>query len=442
MEIRRGSSSGYQREEAIAHETGYCRPMTEADLDLTKKNPPAKPSASAYRIVVASGPNAGASIVVDQNGVDRSLVGTSPTSHLRLTDPHVSRRHVVLEPTAAGLSVLDIGSTNGTSINGVRIREALVGVGAQIAIGDTVPATEQAPTLPEADSFGRMVGASRSSRRLFALGQHLATTAVPVLVEGEAGTGKALFAETLHEASARAGGPFIIFDVASVPANRAAALLFDPNGLWERAAGGTLFVAEPALLPNDVQRRLVRLVEGKERGPAAVRLVVGSRTDLDTAVEDGRVREDFFHAFVGGRVAIAPLRTRRDDVDALARHFWKELGGQGEIPPGLLERLRAHAWPGNVRELESVVARHAVAGEIAAPAHMESTEHDGGFIDRLLDRSLPITQARELLIEHFERRYVTRVLERYAQVGEAAAAAGLAPRYFRTLKAKYGYGTK
>jgi DNA-binding NtrC family response regulator len=287
-----------------------------------------------------------------------------------------------------------------------------------------------------------MVGASRPSRRLFALGQHLAASAVPVLVEGEAGTGKALFAETLHEASAHAGGPFIVFDVASVPANRAAPLLFgDGGGLWERAAGGTLFIAEPALLPGDVQRRLVRLVEGRERS-GAVRLVVGSRTDLDVAVEDGRVREDFFHAFVGGRVVIAPLRTRRDDIDALARHFWKELGGAGELPSGLLERLRAHAWPGNVRELESVVARHAVAGEIAALSHLASTEHDGGFIDRLLDRSLPITQARELLIEHFERRYVTRVLERYAQVGEAAAAAGLAPRYFRTLKAKYGYGTK
>ena len=424
--------------------------MTGADVDLTKKNPPPMASASAYRIVVAKGPDAGASIVVDQNGVDRSLVGTSPTSHLRLTDPHVSRRHVVLEPTAAGLSVLDIGSTNGTSINGVRIREAVVGVGAQIAIGDTMlaiePAAEPAPSLPEAGSFGRMIGASRSSRRVFALGQLLASSAVPVLVEGEAGTGKALFAETLHEASASAGGPFVVFDVASVPANQAAPLLFgDGTGLWERAAGGTLFIAEPALLPGDVQRRLVRLVEGRERSSSsgtAVRLVVGSRTDLDAAVEDGRVREDFFHVFVGGRVAIAPLRTRRDDIDALARHFWKELGGAGELPPGLLERLRAHAWPGNVRELESVVARHAVAGEIAAPVRTAAPEYDGGFIDRLLDRSLPITQARELLIEHFERRYITRVLERYAQVGEAAAASGLAPRYFRTLKAKYGYGTK
>jgi DNA-binding NtrC family response regulator len=425
--------------------------MTGSDVDLTKKNPPPKASASAYRVVVATGPDAGASIIVDQNGVDRSLVGTSPTSHLRLADPHVSRRHVVLEPTAAGLSVLDIGSTNGTSINGVRIREALVGVGAQIAIGDTVltiePAAESAQALPEAGSFGRMVGVSRPSRRLFALGQHLAASAVPVLVEGEAGTGKALFAETLHETSARAGAPFVIFDVASVPANRAASVLFGDGGaggpgLGERAAGGTLFIAEPALLPGDVQRRLVRLVEGKERGAAAPRLVVGSRTDLDAAVEDGRVREDFFHAFVGGRVVIAPLRSRRDDIDALARHFWKELGGPGELPSGLLERLRGHAWPGNVRELESVVARHAVAGEIAAVSQLASTEHDGGFIDRLLDRSLPISQARELLIEHFERRYVTRVLERHQQIGAAAAASGLAPRYFRTLKAKYGYGTK
>jgi DNA-binding NtrC family response regulator len=426
-----------------------------AQLDRTTKNPRTPSSNTAYRIVVESGRDAGSSIVIDQGGVDRVLVGTSPSCQLRLTDPLVSRRHVVLEPTAQGLSVVDIGSTNGTSIHGVRVREALVEVGALIAVGESMlriePATEAAPALPEAEAFGRMIGPSRPSRRLFALGHQLAASEVPVLIEGEAGTGKALFAETLHEVSARASAPFVVFDAAAVPSSRAAPLLFgagagprggaDP-GLWDRANGGTLLISEPALLPSDVQRRLVRLAERREPGAADVRLVVASRTDLDAAVEDGRVREDFFHVFVGARVAIPPLRARREDVEGLARHFWKELGGAGEISSALLERLQGHSWPGNVRELESVVARHAALGEFGPLPRPPADDIQGGFIDQLLDRELPITQARELLIEHFERRYVGRVLQRHEHVGAAAVASGLAQRYFRTLKAKYGYGSK
>jgi DNA-binding NtrC family response regulator len=425
--------------------------MAPADIDATRKNPRTTTTPTAFSVVVESGRDAGASIVVDQNGLGRSLVGTSPTCDLRLNDPHVSRRHVILEPTRMGLSVVDIGSTNGTMINGVRVREAIVDVGAVIAIGDTrlviQPATEGSALLPEAEAFGRMIGTSHFMRRLFAIGHRLAATSVPIVIEGEAGTGKALFAETLHETSARAKGPFLVFDTSSVASGRAPAMLFggkgegDGVGLWERANGGTLLIGEPALLPTEVQRRIVRLVQGKER-LGDVRLLVASRTDLDSAVEDGRLRDDFFHLFVGARIPIAPLRTRKEDIEGLACHFWKELGGAGELPAALLERWRAHSWPGNVRELETVVARHAVAGEVAALPRPATDEADGGFIDRLLDRELPIAKARELLIEHFERRYVTRVLQRHEQIGKAAAASGLAERYFRTLKAKYGYGTK
>jgi DNA-binding NtrC family response regulator len=432
--------------------------MTGAELDRTTKNPRTPAIASAYRVVVETGRDAGASAVVAHGGIDRLLLGTSPTCQLRLTDPLVSRRHVVLEPTAQGLSVVDIGSTNGTSIHGVRVREAIVDAGARITIGDTTlriePATEPAASIPEAEAFGRMIGASRATRRLFALGHQLASSSVPVVIEGEAGTGKALFAETLHEASPRAGGPFLVFDASSVPSTRAAPILFgttkvssgankdDTVGLWERAHGGTLLISEPALLPSDVQRRLVRLVERRESAAADVRLVVASRTDLDAAVEDGRVREDFFHVFVGARVAIAPLRARREDIEGLARHLWKELGGAGELASALLERLQAHSWPGNVRELESVVARHAALGEFGELPRAATDDVDGGFIEQLLDRELPIIQARELLVQHFERRYVGRVLKRHEHIGDAAAASGLAPRYFRTLKAKYGHGSK
>lgn len=407
------------------------------------------------RLVVEAGRDAGQSLLLDVASGERPLIGTSPSCALRLHDPHVSRRHLLLEPSSDGLLLRDVGSTNGTTIHGVRIREAIVDMGARVVIGETTlrveAATEAVAALPEADAFGRMVGASRAMRRLFAIGERLAATNAPVLVEGETGTGKTLFCESLHEAGPRADQPFLVFDASAVPSNRVAPMIFGDTrgvGLLREAEGGTLLIQELTTIPTDVQRRLLHLIERGEvmmhdgLRAANVRLMFSSRPDVDAAVEDGRVREDLFQKLVVSRVALPPLSQRAHDTDVMARLFWTKSGGAGEIPQALLERYAGYSWPGNVRELESTVAKHAAVGLIDEAPIVPSEASGMALIDQLLERDLPIAQAREELVLLFERRYVDRVLKRYGNVRAAAAASGLALRYFRTLKAKYGYGAK
>ena len=141
---------------------------------------------SRAHVTLADKLSTGLATLVDTSGVDRPLVGTSPACQLRLTDPHVSRRHLVMEATPRGLSVVDVGSTNGTSIHGVTIREATVEVGARILVGDTMlrvdAATEISDSLPEADSFGRLLGASRASLAVQFLGEAIGFSMIALVI--------------------------------------------------------------------------------------------------------------------------------------------------------------------------------------------------------------------------------------------------------------------
>jgi DNA-binding NtrC family response regulator len=312
-----------------------------------------------------------------------------------------------------------------------------------------------------------MVVADPEMLRLYAQIERLSRTQLPVLISGESGVGKEHAALAVHGWSGRRTRPFVPLHCAALQDALLEAELFGYErgaflgavngkpGLLERADRGTLFLDEVSGLSATAQARLLRVLEdqratrlgGIEERTLDLRIVAATSCDLAAEVAAGRFRGDLYFRLTGAILALPPLRARRRDIAALAQHFLAQAYpateyGRVEISPAAMQRLEAHPWTGNVRELESVVARHAVAGEIAALPPAGADVADGGFIDRLLDRELPITQGRELLIEHFERRYVARVLKRHEHIGEAAAASGLAPRYFRTLKAKYGYGTK
>ncbi|HSO31678.1 MAG TPA: sigma 54-interacting transcriptional regulator [Labilithrix sp.] len=416
---------------------------------------------TAFRITVLQGPDAGAAVTIDASNPTSTLVGSSAACQLVLHDPKVSRRHASIDIAERGLRVADLDSTNGTTVNGIRIAEAFLVGGEVIGVGGTNLHVERQTALQarvsSAVSFGRMVGASVAMRRLYPLCERLAASDITVVIEGETGTGKELLAEELHDGGPRRGGPFVVFDCSSVAPALIEGVLFGeegPNvssrGVFEAANDGTLLIDEITELPPLLQRKLLRAIEkgevcrvGTDRWlHVNVRVIATTRRDLEKEVEAGRFREDLYFRLAVGRVELPPLRRRHGDAALLADYFAKRLAAESSLPSDFLRRYEGYAWPGNVRELHNTVARRLALGD-ADPEHdgEEGEEPEGSPENAfrwILDQDLPFTSARDLVTAEFERDYVQRVLDQHGgNVSRAAAASGLARRYFQILKARH-----
>ncbi|HVZ34451.1 MAG TPA: sigma 54-interacting transcriptional regulator [Polyangiaceae bacterium] len=424
------------------------------------------PVPEPFVLTVVKGPDQGQSFSLDGSQPSRLLLGQGPACDIRLTDRTVSRRHVGLDVEGGRVRVSDLGSKNGTKINGVKIVEGWVQGGETIQAGSTLFRLDSQPSgakvaLSSATSWGRMIGASTEMRRLYPLLEKLAQSDVPVIIEGDAGTGKELLAECLHEQGPRADGPFVVLDCTAVPGQLLEAELFGhaagarPGvtearaGAIERAHGGTLLISEVAELESSLQIQLLRVLErrsvrriGSDQPiETDFRLLVSTRSDLDREVAAGRFRDELLHRIAVARVELPPLRRRKGDVQVLARHFCQELGGSEQA---LGQALRLgwdeHPWPGNVRELRSTVARHLALGELAELSAEEPPQADEPVsVDQIIEQALtlPLGEARQRVVVEFERRYVRRVLDRHSgNVTHAAESAGVARRYFQILKAR------
>ncbi|MDB4942211.1 MAG: hypothetical protein JWP97_1745 [Labilithrix sp.] len=408
---------------------------------------PTGDAASTFVLAVVEGPDTGLVITLDASG-PRALLGQSPVCSLRLTDPEVSRRHASLAVTSTHLQLIELGSTNGTTVNGVSVKEASLHGGEAIRVGRTVIKVQrEAPRfveLAQAASFGRVTGASSAMKKLYPVLASLAATDKAILLEGEAGTGKELVAEELHLASRRKDAPFVTLDASALPTQELEGRLFGAAGepgLVEQARGGTLFVNEVGNLSRDVQARLKDLV-----GAGEVRVIAGTRRDLDRDVASGRFADDLFFALAGGRVELPPLRERDGDVALLAAHFWSELAENGAdaeaeasgLPEDFLPRFEHYPWPGNVRELKSAVVARKTLGELGQAYRSEEAKNAGlDFMSAVIEDDLPFPSARERVVKEFERRYVERVLARHGgSVTKAARASGVAHRYFQLIRAR------
>lgn len=187
------------------------------------------------------------------------------------------------------------------------------------------------------------------------------------------------------------------------------------------------------------QRQVLR--EGaREFTPIDVRILVASRRDLDAEVQVGRFREDVLQCLATTRIELPPLRKRQGDVGLLARHFWRVVGGGDAIPADFAARLDTYSWPGNVRELANVVARRFADGadEITSAPQAELSDPTlASALEKILESDMPFSRARAAALNEFERRYVARVLARHGgHVGRAAAASGIARRYFQVLRGR------
>ena len=231
-------------------------------------------------------------------------------------------------------------------MQGSRFKELTLGFGTEVTIGQTVlkyvpdeEAIELGPS--DAESYGALVGRDPKLRRLFRLLDDVAATDATVLIEGETGTGKELFAEEIHRHSPRKDGPFVVFDCGAVPDELIESALFghvrgaftgavtDRRGAFEEADGGTLFLDEIGELSTGgaagaaarARQASVRPVGGSSYARASVRVVAATNRNLRAEIAAKQFREDLYYRLAVVRMQVPPLRERPDDIPLLVEHF-------------------------------------------------------------------------------------------------------------------------
>lgn len=322
-----------------------------------------------------------------------------------------------------------------------------------LAARDPLPDGEGEEEAGEA-AFRSVIGRSPALREAVRMAMRVARRrASTVLVGGETGTGKELFARGIHYAGPTPEAPFVPVNCAAIPAHLLESELFGhergaftdakqkKQGLLELARTGTLFLDEVSELPHDLQPKLLRVLEerrvrrvgGFDEIEVRCRVIAATNEPLEEAVAEGRFREDLFYRLNVLRVTIPPLRERPGDVPLLAHHFLADLAeDQGLSPvklsPEALKSLEAHAWPGNVRELKNVLDRAALVcdGNVVRPQHLAISERrslrpgDGGAIEGYIaippqGRSLASVEAEAvrltLGITGWNRSAAARILE-------------------------------
>jgi DNA-binding NtrC family response regulator len=281
-----------------------------------------------------------------------------------------------------------------------------------------------------------------ATKQVLAMIARAAPSPLPVLIQGETGTGKELLARALHEQGPRASFPFVPINCAALPENLIESELFGhergaftgaverKTGLFEVATRGTVFLDEIAELTLPLQSRLLRVLETQEffrvggTRPVRVdvRVVSATNRDLRAEVEAGRFREDLFYRVNGVSVRVPPLRERRGDVALLARHFLDQGGGGRLLDDSAVEALRAYDWPGNVRELEMVVGRAA----LLTPG---ATIRGEDLPLEIRPRAAPRVLRTDLSLAEMEKEYVLAALERHrGHRGRTAEALEIDPK--------------
>lgn len=423
----------------------------------------AQPSSTKHKqftLVVTAGPDKGRRFALDPAQPSTVLIGQSPACDIRLTDPQVSRRHASLELIGRSLRITDLGSTNGTFADRIRVVSADLQGGEFLRFGATLLRVDAKDAsdecgLPHVQQFGRVVGDSAEMRRLYPLCERLAAGTIPVVIEGETGTGKEVLAESIHDMGPRASGPFVVFDCTACPPNLLEVELFghergaftgaigQRKGVFEQAHGGTLFIDEIGELDADLQPKLLRFLESGEIQPLGerpqhvdVRIVAATNARLEELVRAGRFREDLFYRLNVVSLTIPPLRERREEIPTLVNHFLTMHAKQAgkpipQLTPKALECLSAYEWPGNVRQLTNELKRvvalseddelvdvtHLAPNVRTSTPTLPPTHGDRSYCSVWLDRPL------QQIHDDIERAAITRAMERNGNNQVAVAAA-------------------
>ena len=393
----------------------------------------------------------------------RCAVGSHPSNDLVIEDTTVSRFHCELAIADTLVRVRDLGSLNGTCAGPIQITDALVPGGTVLRLGNSdlrIHVDEQETELASSEhsSFGPLIGESDVMREVFSQLEKIAASDATLLVQGETGTGKEGVAEAVHDASARASGPFVVVDCSAIPANLLESELFGHEvgaftgaterrvGAFEQASGGTLFLDEIGELPTELQPKLLRALEsrvirrvGGKTVHCDLRIIAATNRDLRAEVNRGAFRADLYFRLAVVKVELPPLRERAEDIPLLVEHLLQRIGAAPHAITELTQRdfvaaLAEASWPGNVRELRNHLEQCVVFGERRLP-NTPRTPHPATNIDA----SLPYDVARRQALDSFERGYVLALLERHeGNVMAAARAAGLNRAYLYRLLNRHG----
>ena len=300
------------------------------------------------------------------------------------------------------------------------------------------------------------LGQAPATRQLLELVNRVAASAgTHVLIRGESGVGKELVAGLIHRRSPREGAPFVVLNCSAIPQELLEAELLGyekgaysgaavaKKGLLEVADGGTLFLDEVADLPQTLQPKVLRVLDGSpfrrlgglRNIDSDVRFVAATNRDLEEAVSAGRFRDDLLFRLKVFELRVPPLRERVEDIELLAEHFLRTLGaavGKPEIrlAPESLCRLQAYRWPGNVRELKNVLERALILtdGDTVTPEALPPQMH-----------LTPMDAAGDLRLSTAKKRHILSVLERVGRNrSEAARKLGISRSTLKMLLQRYG----
>ncbi len=319
---------------------------------------------------------------------EKMIIGSDQNNDIRLQDPSVSKYHAIIEYRQDHFFIKDQNSAEGTYVDDKKISETVLNPDTEIRIGKIklsfTTATSDATISPSQESsFNGMLGQSTEMRKIYSLIKRIAPSNVPVLLQGETGTGKELATRAIHSLSNYSKGPLVIINCGAIPKNLIESEFFGHKkgsftgsqseriGAFERAHGGTIFLDEIGELPIDLQPRLLRVIEDKmvtrvgadQAIPTDFRLISATNRKLEEEIEEGNFRQDLFFRINVIPITLPPLRERKEDIPALADFFLKtkatttDFAGRLKLSSQAKSKLMKHDWPGNVREIKNVIER-------------------------------------------------------------------------------------
>ncbi|HLK38233.1 MAG TPA: sigma 54-interacting transcriptional regulator [Polyangiaceae bacterium] len=440
-------------------------PSDGEPIEISTRALSAAGAAAAVHAVVLSGSAKGTSRPIG----DRCRIGKASDNDIVLADDTVSRHHCELTRRPDGVHVRDLGSTNGTRVQGARVTEAVLQPGAVIKVGEVDiairPAVRNVEVLPSDKSwFGGAIGQSLGMRSIFGILERIAPTDATVLLEGETGTGKDVLARAVWTESARAQGPFVVVDCGAVSYSLLESELFGHErgaftgavaarqGAFELADGGTVFLDEIGELPLDVQPKLLRVLEAREFRRVGgnkmiktdVRVIVATKRNLQREVQAGKFREDLYFRLAVVPITVPPLRARREDVPMLVDHMLKASGAGLSVSTDTMQALAAHDWPGNVRELRNVLERALYLARASGQSELSlvSLPMSGlatGPDAFQFEAGKSYRETRAKYDTEFERRYVKWLLARHGgNVSAAARDAKMDRKHLHDMAKKHG----
>ncbi len=456
-----------------AHQT-FVVPAKNEERHLIKKK---------ASILILSGPQQGEEVIIESTPF---TIGSSDGCDLLLKDTAVSRKHCIIKSDGHTFSIEDTNSTNGSFLCGLRIMHAYLTPGSELRLGNTrllfSPSLEFTDIpLSQNNHFGDAIGASDAMRRIFYLAESYSPTDATIMLTGETGTGKEILAEEIHKHSKRANKPFVVIDCTSISRDIVESELFghvkgaftgatsDRSGAFESADGGTVFLDEIGELPQELQPKLLRVLEKREIKRVGsndirkidVRIICATNRNIKKEISEGNFREDLYYRLSVVNIELPPLREHKEDIPLLAETFMNRLhntNARDEIQDfdNAMNALMRYDWPGNIREFRNLIDRAYYhiqkpvdilqcqqGGTLLKQSNNGSNNEEENSVTNNVDTTKPFKDEKNRLIDDFEHQYIKELLARNnGNVSKSAREADIERAYLQRLIKKYGLNSQ